>query len=252
MSEPVSGQAHPRLLVIIPAWNEELSVGNVVAGVRKSVPGAPILVIDDCSEDSTASVAASAGAEVVALPCHLGLGGCVQTGYKFGFEQGFDYVIRLDADGQHNPEDIPRILLALEQTGCEMVIGSRFLAGEGRHTSILRATGIVFLRVFLRVLLSASIRDPTSGFVGVNRRALAVFERTFPLSYPEIEMLAVLQRKRFRFHEISCIMFERRTGRSSIAGWRNLQYLACVVLGVFVNVLKFERRPGPRAGGNFE
>ncbi|MEP6716135.1 MAG: glycosyltransferase family 2 protein [Terriglobia bacterium] len=247
MIEQFSLPGSRRFLVIIPAWNEELSVGGVIASVREAVPGAPVIVIDDCSEDATASVAAAAGATTIRLPCHLGLGGCVQTGYKFGFEHGFDYVIRIDADGQHDPKDIPRIVEALEETGCEMVIGSRYLGPDGHFTSFLRRVGIVFLRLLLRGLLSASIRDPTSGFVGVNRRALAVFERVFPLSYPEIEILAVLQRRRFRFHEIPTTMFRRQAGRSSIAGWKHLHYLTCVVLGVFINVLKYDGpAPPPR------
>src|SRR5579863_9351921 len=117
----------PRMMVIVPAWNEEGAVGQVVRSVKELLPDIPVLVIDDYSDDSTASVAAMAGAQVLRLPVHLGLGGCVQTGYKLAFEMGFDYVVRVDGDGQHDAADIPRILEALYSTGAEVVIGSRFV-----------------------------------------------------------------------------------------------------------------------------
>jgi glycosyltransferase involved in cell wall biosynthesis len=233
----------PKVMVIVPALNEEAAVGGVVASIRQSLPDAPILVIDDCSEDATAYIAESAGARVLRLPMHLGLGGCVQTGYKLAFELGFDYVIRVDGDGQHEAADIPKILRALIETGAEVVIGSRFIESGGEHTSIPRFLGISFFRILLRVMLGRAIHDPTSGFVGVNRRALQVFARTFPLTYPEIEVLVILQRKRFRFHEVSCRMKPRLTGKSTITAVKSFRYMVHVLLGVFVNVLKFDAKP---------
>ncbi len=233
----------PRMMVIVPAWNEEGAVGQVVRSVKELLPDIPVLVIDDYSDDATASVAAMAGAQVLRLPVHLGLGGCVQTGYKLAFEMGFDYVIRVDGDGQHEVRDIPKILDALISTGAEVVIGSRFIADRGMHTSVARSVGISFFRLLLKPILGRAIHDPTSGFVGVNRRALQVFSRSFPLSYPEIEVLVVLQRRRFRFEEVSCRMYPRRTGTSSITMIRSLRYMLHVLLGVFVNVLKFDGTP---------
>lgn len=188
-----------RLLILIPAFNEEKAVAGVVKEVQAAVPGTPVLVVDDCSADGTRGEARNAGAQVLALPHHLGLGGCVQAGYRLAYELGYDYVIRVDGDGQHDPRDIPVILKALEHGDCEMVIGSRFVDSNGTHTSALRAIAIVFFRAVLRPILGRPVRDPTSGFVGVNRTALELFSATFPLEYPEIEALVVLQRKRFRF-----------------------------------------------------
>jgi glycosyltransferase involved in cell wall biosynthesis len=231
-----------KLLILIPAYNEEGAVGSVVEEVRAVMPGTPILVVDDCSEDATRHVAKQAGADVLPLPYHLGLGGCVQAGYRLAFELGYDYVIRVDGDGQHDPACIPEMLAALQRENCEMVIGSRFLNGDGEHTGVLRALGIVFFRAILRPILGRPVKDPTSGFVGVNRTALAVFSRSFPLEYPEIEALVVLQRKRFRFVEVPVRMRNRRAGRSTITALRSLYYPVHVLLGVFVNVLKFEGR----------
>src|SRR5437879_11392930 len=124
------------LLVIVRAFNEEGAVGNVVADVNRVMPDVPVLVVDDCSSDATVTVARDAGAEVLALPHHLGLGGCVQAGYKLAFELGFEFVIRVDGDGQHDARDIPKVFEALRSSGCEMVIGSRYLNGNGGGTSL--------------------------------------------------------------------------------------------------------------------
>jgi len=230
------------VLILIPAYNEEGAIASVVNEVWEVLPHAPILVVDDCSEDATISRARDAGARVLPLPAHLGLGGCVQAGYRLAFELGYDYVIRVDGDGQHDPRDIPAILETLRREDCEMVIGSRFLNGDGDHTNVARGLGIVFFRALLRLILGKPVHDPTSGFVGVNRTALGVFSRTFPLEYPEIEALVVLQRRRFRFVEVPCRMRPRKTGRSTITPMKSLYYMVHVLLGVFVNILKFEGR----------
>lgn len=229
-------------MILIPALDEEACIGGVIEEVREVLPRVPVLVVDDCSSDGTISAARAAGAQVLSLPHHLGLGGAVQAGYKLAFELGFDYVVRVDADGQHDPRDIPRILEALEREQCEMAIGSRFRNGSGEHSGILRAFGIMFFRAVLRPILGRPVLDPTSGFVGVNRTALALFSRSFPLEYPEIEALVVLQRKRFSFVEVPCRMRARRAGRTSITPLKSIYYMVHVLLGVFVNVLKFEGR----------
>ncbi len=226
-------------LIVIPAYNEQGAIAGVVNEIRALYPGQPVLVIDDCSVDATKDLARNAGAQVLPLPCHLGLGGCVQAGYKLAFELGYQYVIRVDGDGQHDPADIPRILAELRTSGCQMVIGSRF---SQKQTSLLRGLGIHVFRMILRPILGKPVYDPTSGFVGVNRQALEVFTKSFPLEYPEIETLVVLQRKRFRFKEIACNMRPRQAGRSSITPVKSLYYIVHVLLGVFVNVLKFEGR----------
>ena len=231
-----------RVLVLIPAFNEEANVGGVIDEVRAAMPGTPILVVDDCSVDATRTRARTAGVKVLALPHHLGLGGCVQAGYKLAYELGFQFVIRVDGDGQHDARDIPRVFERLKSTGCEMVIGSRFVGDIGSRTGAVRSLGIRFFRLVLRPVLGKEVHDPTSGFVGVNRLALNVFRNSFPLEYPEIEALVVLQRRRFRFEEVSCKMRPRTTGRSTITALKSLYYVVHVLLGVFVNVLKFDRR----------
>lgn len=230
------------LLILVPAFNEERAVGEVVREIHEVLPGVPVLVVDDCSRDATRDIAKAAGAHVLSLPHHLGLGGCVQAGYKLAHELGFARVIRVDGDGQHDPRDIPKILRVLKECDCEMVIGSRFVEGGQAYTSFLRGLGIRFFRLVLRPILGKPVRDPTSGFVGVNRAALEVFSKSFPLEYPEIEALVVLQRRAFRFEEVPCNVRPRRAGRSTITALKSFYYIIHVLLGVFVNVLKYEGR----------
>ncbi|MEQ1884131.1 MAG: glycosyltransferase family 2 protein [Bryobacteraceae bacterium] len=231
-----------KLLVLIPAFNEEGAVGSVIREVQAALPGTPVLVVDDCSKDATVHVARKAGARVLSAPYHLGLGGCVQAGYRLAYELGYDYVVRVDGDGQHDPRYIPLVLETLQREGCEMVIGSRFVDGAGKHTSHARGLAIIFFRAILRPILGKPVHDPTSGFVGVNRTALEVFSHTFPLEYPEIEALVVLQRRRFRFVEVPVQMRRRQAGRSTITPLKSIYYMLHVLLGVFVNILKFEAK----------
>jgi hypothetical protein len=237
-----AGSDRGGLLVLIPAFNEEAAIGAVIREIREVMPNTPVVVVDDCSVDATVAFTRAAGAEVLPLPHHLGLGGAVQAGYRLAFELGYNYVIRIDGDGQHDPHDIPKIYETLRSSKCEMVIGSRFVNGEFEPSSFLRGIGIRFFRLVLRPILGKPVRDPTSGFVGVNRAALQVFSRSFPLEYPEIETLVVLQRKAFRFVEVPCAMRPRMGGRSTITPAKSLYYIFHVLMGVFVNVLKYEGR----------
>ncbi|HXN46678.1 MAG TPA: glycosyltransferase family 2 protein [Bryobacteraceae bacterium] len=230
------------LLILVPAFNEAAAIGRVVQEIHDVVPGVPVVVVDDCSKDATAQIAREAGARVLRLPFHLGLGGAVQAGYRLAYELGYEFVIRVDGDGQHDPAYIAKVYEALRTNACEMVIGSRFEDRVVNHSSFLRGLGIRFFRLVLRPILGKPVHDPTSGFVGVNRAALQVFSSSFPLEYPEIETLVVLQRKRFRFVEIPCRMRERMGGRSSITAVKSLYYIFHVLMGVFVNVLKYEGR----------
>jgi glycosyltransferase involved in cell wall biosynthesis len=230
-----------RTLLLVPAFNEEECIAQVVLEARQVVPEVDVLVANDCSTDATAANARSAGATVITVPHHLGLGGVLQAGYRLAYELGYDYVVRIDGDGQMDPRDIPAVIEALRTSGCEMVIGSRYLDEDDGHTSVVRGLGIRFFRAVLRPILGKTVRDPTSGFVGVNRKALEVFSNSFPLEYPEIEALVVLRRRAFHFVEVPCRIRARRTGRSTITPLKSVYYIVHVLLGVLVNILKFER-----------
>ncbi|MDA1236637.1 MAG: glycosyltransferase family 2 protein [Acidobacteria bacterium] len=240
-----------RLLVLVPAYNEEGAVGQVIQAVQRVLPGTPVLVVDDGSSDETTATAKRAGAEVVRLPHHLGLGGAVQTGYRFAFEQGFERVVRLDGDGQHPAEEIPSLLAKMDAGGYDMVTGSRYLERNGYQTQALRRFGGWVFSIILRPILGKRISDPTSGFIAVNRNALAVFSHSFPLEYPEIEALVVLRRKAMSFAETPVHMKPRLAGVSTIGSWSAVYYMVRVLLGVLVNVIKYEKRfhTTPWAGG---
>jgi hypothetical protein len=229
-----------KVVLLIPAYNESTSIGTVVREVRGLYPLLRVIVCDDCSTDGTPALAAAAGAEVVQLPCHLGLGGCIQTGYRLAYEMGIQAVVRIDGDGQHNPLDIPRLLEVLQATGFEMVIGVRPKGADPVSSSLLRAIGSSFFKLLLRPILGRPVADPTSGFVAVNRRALEVFSLSFPLDYPEIETLVVLQRRAFRFEEVPVQMRPRMAGRSSIRGVKYFYFMLHVLLGVLVNIMRLD------------
>ncbi|HZL57313.1 MAG TPA: glycosyltransferase family 2 protein [Bryobacteraceae bacterium] len=238
---------HRKLMVIVPALNEEAAIGDVVRSVRKVLPGTPVLVIDDHSSDGTARAARDAGADVVRLDSHSGLGICLRTGYRIALERGCDYVIRVDGDGQHEARDIPAVLNALLATGADAVIGSRFI-GAGRWRSPwVRSVGIGLFRRLLTPILGRVVHDPTSGFVGVNRRALRVFANALPLVCPEIGALLMLRRINFLVHEIPCRMHPRRTGRSSFNFAKSIQYalhaLSGIAVGAFRQRIPMEQTP---------
>ncbi|MBI1353572.1 MAG: glycosyltransferase [Acidobacteria bacterium] len=229
------------LLVLIPCYNEEAAIGVTIGQVR-AVVDAPVVVVDDGSWDGTANVARVAGAEVLQLPHHLGLGGAVQMGYRFAFEHGFERVVRVDGDGQHVAEDIPKLLAELDEGDVDLVAGSRFLGPSDYPVQRLRRWGGLLFSAVLRPILGQRITDPTSGFIAVNRQALEVFSRSFPLEYPEIEALVVLKRKALRFCEVPARMRPRIAGTSTITRWKAVYYMVRVLLGVLVNVIKYERR----------
>jgi glycosyltransferase involved in cell wall biosynthesis len=241
-----------RLAVIVPAWNEAEAVAGVVSAVRKAVPDAAILVIDDHSADGTARVAEEAGASVIRLPVHAGLGGCLRAGYVTAFDAGFDFVIRVDGDGQHEAADIPSVLKALKETGCDAVIGSRFVRPNGWRSPIARAVGIALFRELLAPVLGQTIHDPTSGFVGFSRRAVEVLASELPPVYPEIGALILLRRHHLRFQEIPCRMYPRRTGQSSFTARRSLHYTVSVLLGLLCNAIRSSFMLTRTSGRRFE
>ncbi|HEM62606.1 MAG TPA: glycosyltransferase family 2 protein, partial [Chloroflexi bacterium] len=208
--------APTRLLVIIPAYNEGESLGRVVAQVQTHVPSADILVIDDGSSDNTPVVARDAGALVLSLPQNLGIGAATQTGYIFAHEMGYDVVVRIDADGQHHPAEIPKLLSALSEDSVRVAIGSRFLHGGSHATSLARRLGIRILANLISTITGQQVTDPTSGFQVLHREALALCARYFPHDYPEPESRVLMHRAGLQVKEIPVSVGPRLAGRSSI------------------------------------
>ena len=188
--------------------------------------------------------AAAAGAAVVSLPFNLGIGGAVQTGFKYALEHGYDTVIRLDGDGQHDPQQIPNLLAPLERDEADVVVGSRFAEGGGDDKApFARRAGIGWFAQLVSLLTRQKLTDTTSGFQAVNARAIRLFAADYPHDYPEVEAAVMVVRHRLRILEVPAQMRGRETGRSSITLLRSLYYAIKVTLALFVGI--FRRRVVP-------
>src|SRR5262245_43447702 len=192
-----------RTLVFIPAWNEEDSIAAVIAGVRKSLPEADLLVIDDGSKDATVARACEAGALVASLPFNQGLGAALQTGYLYALREGYDFCAHLDADGQHPPAEVARLLAEVRADRADLVIGSRYRerggaagdgekeagAGDDYKPTISRRIGTSVFRFFLTLATRQRFTDTTSGMRAANRRVMQLFSENYSPDFAEIESL---------------------------------------------------------------
>ncbi len=236
-----------RSLAVIPAYNEAASVGAVVESAIAELPGWDVVVIDDGSDDETAVVAARAGAHVVSTPYNLGIGGAVQTGFIFARDSGYQRMVQIDGDGQHETAAVATLEQSMADSGADMVCGSRFL-GEGDHypAPISRRTGIHIFAFLLSSFLRQRVTDPTSGFRLYNRRAIELFAADYPPDYPEVEVVLMLHQHRLKMAEVSVQMQLRQNGNSSISSGKSAYYMVKVLLALFVGLLR-ARKPG-RAG----
>ncbi|MCW2995231.1 MAG: glycosyltransferase family 2 protein [Conexibacter sp.] len=230
---------HPDLLVVIPAYNEAANLAAVVADVRASLPGADVLVIDDGSADDTARIGNAAGAKVLRLPVNSGYGVALQTGYKYAVRQGYTRVAQMDADGQHKAGFMPDLLALVEGGSADIVIGSRFLDGDGHYEpSRARKIGMgIFSRMASRIM-SQHVTDPTSGYQ-VMRIDVARFfcSDVYPADYPDADILILLHRSGFRVSEVG-VQMRMPTGKSMHSGHRSLYYIYKMFLSILVTMLR--------------
>ncbi len=232
-------QLSPRLLILVPAYNEEGAIAQVVGSIVRVVPEADILVVDDGSADQTRLRAEAAGAQVVRHPFNLGIGGTVQTGLKFARQHHYDYVIRLDGDGQHDPDQIPMFLRVLQDDVADVVVGSRFLnPGHTMRIPIARRIGIIVFARTVSLLTREKATDTTSGYFGLNRKAIITLASFMPQDYPEVEGRVILHKARLRTIEIPTRMRSRVSGVSSINTWRSVYYALKVTVAALVCALK--------------
>jgi glycosyltransferase involved in cell wall biosynthesis len=224
-----------RLVAIVPAWNEAGAIGDVVDEVKGMDPNTEVVVIDDASSDDTAAIAAAHGATVLRLPFNVGIGGAVQTGFRYALDEGYDRAVRLDGDGQHDASQISRILAPIDARDADLVIGSRFVDPGGAYRPPLaRRIGI---RVFARLVSTLGrqqVTDTTSGFVALNRAGIELFAAEYPHDYPEVEATLVALRSGLRLAQVQVEMRERTTGTSSITFVRSLYYIVKVTLALLV------------------
>ena len=211
-----------RRIAIVPAFNEEASIARVVGELLAYDSGLRVVVVDDGSTDGTAEIARSAGAKVLSLPFNLGIGGAVQTGFRYAWEQGFDIAIRADGDGQHDPAELDAILRPVLADEADVAVGSRFIGGDGYQSSLSRRAGIRLLAWIVSALTRQRITDPTSGFQAANRLGIRLFDADYPHDYPEAEATVMVFKHRLRLQEVPVRMRARESGRSSITTVRSV------------------------------
>ncbi len=219
-----------RTLVFIPAWNEETSVAAVIAGVRERLPDADVLVVDDGSVDRTAVVARDAGALVASLPFNQGLGAALQTGYLYALRQGYEFCAHLDADGQHPPPEVARLLEEVEADRADLVIGSRYRDPGQAETddyrpTISRRIGTSVFRFFLTLATRQRFTDTTSGMRAANRRVMQLFSENYSPDFAEIESLQLAVRQGLRVEEVPVRMLERAGGTSFLTPLRSAFFI---------------------------
>src|SRR5215203_1417126 len=235
-------------LVIVPAYNEARTVGEVVRSLHTHVPDFDVLVIGDGSTDGTKDVATAAGAKTLLMPFNLGIGGAVQAGFVYALENGYDYVLQFDADGQHIANEIAPLRAAMaDDPSLDMVCGSRFLSAEhGYPAPISRRTGIHIFAFLLSRIIGQRVSDPTSGFRLYNRRAISLFARDYPHDYPEVEAVLMVHYHRLHMTEVPVRMLLRGGGVSSIRSGKSVYYMIKVLLAIFIGMAR--SRPVPEPG----
>jgi len=232
-----------RTLAIVPAYNEALNIGRVIDELRAFDPSLEIVVISDGSSDRTAEVAAELGTHVLKLPFNIGIGGAVQTGFRYAWENGYELAVRCDGDGQHDPAELGKVLAPVLAGDVDICVGSRFAGGDGYRSSATRRVGIRLLAAVVSVISRQRVTDTTSGFQALNRRAIGLFAADYPHDYPEVEGMVMTMRHGLRLSEVPVAMREREFGSSSITALRSIYYMVKVLTALFVGL--FRRPVGP-------
>lgn len=227
-----------KTLIIIPAFNEEKSIIGVIFDCKKYQPDADVLVINDCSKDETPKRARDAGANVINLPINLGIGGAMQTGYLYAKENNYDKAIQVDGDGQHNPEEIKKLLEGQEKDNAGLVIGSRFVSKSDFKQTMGRMLGIQILSFLSGLLTGQRVKDVTSGFRLADRTVIKIFADYYPSDYPEPEVIIMLKKKGIKVVEIPVKMNLRKGGVSSITPLKSIYYMIKVMSSMLIQKLR--------------
>ncbi len=231
-----------RVLAIVPAYNEEITIQSVVQEIVDKVPGIVVCVVNDGSYDNTADVAKKSGAVVISHPFNMGIGAAVQTGFIYAIRNNFDVAVQVDADGQHDPSFIMKMVSDLTQMNADVVSGSRFIKKGGYKSSFLRRIGIVIFEIINRLVVGQKITDSTSGFRAFSKRAIVFLADKYPEDYPEPEVLIILKKNGYKVIEIPVEMRNRQGGQSSIKGYKSLHYMAKVILAILMQSVKREAK----------
>ena len=239
MAERLNEQKKENILVVIPALNEEEQIATVVQQVTEQVPEAQILVVNDGSSDRTEQKALACGAKVLSHPFNMGYGVALQTGYKYAWKYGFDYVLQMDGDGQHDAQYLRVLLSEVKEGKVDVVIGSRFLREGGYHVPLLRRMGMLLFGFIASRVSGQKITDPTSGYQALGRRVIEFYTRdAFPGDYPDADVLVMLHRAGLRVQEVPVAMRPNSNGRSMHSGLKPLYYIYKMLLSIALNLMR--------------
>jgi glycosyltransferase involved in cell wall biosynthesis len=230
-----------KILIVIPAYNEEECIVDVLDRIQRVDPSLDIVVIDDSSTDKTAQLVREHGSKVIHLPANMGIGGAVQTGFIYAVREGYDIVVQQDGDGQHDPAYIKDVIAPILRGEADCVVGSRYTKEDpdiDYKTPFFRKVGMVFSAFLLKMASGKLIRDTTSGFRALNFKAFEFFSREYPTDHPEAEALMMLLHKGFRIQEVPVKMKSRKTGTSSFDNFRAIQYPFRVIVGLLGILIK--------------
>jgi len=226
-----------RILLVIPAFNEEMNIGKLLDKLIK-LPY-DIVVINDSSKDRTKEIVKSyKTVKLINLSLNLGIGGAVQTGFKYAYYNNYDIVVQVDGDGQHNPEFINDLISPIKKNIADLVIGSRFIKKEGFQSSFIRRIGIKIFQILNIILIGKSIRDSTSGFRAINKKVLKILKDNYATDFPEPESIVLLNKYDIKISEIPVIMNIREKGSSSISGFKSIYYMIKVIISMIVEHLR--------------
>lgn len=223
-----------KILVIIPAYNEEENIVNTVTALKEKCPDVDYIIINDCSTDRTEKICEKNGFNYISLPINLGIGGGIQTGYRYAYKNGYDVAVQFDGDGQHNAEYIHDLVKPIGEGKADMVIGSRFIEKKGFQTSSMRRAGIGILGFVLRICGGGKITDATSGFRATSREVTGFFSSNYAQDYPEPESIIAASTSGFRIKEVPVVMNDRTAGVSSISPFKSVYYMIKVTLAILI------------------
>ena len=230
---------------IVPAYNEEGSIAKVVEALNafatQSNIKLSVVVVNDCSKDKTGLIINTLNCIAIHLPVNLGIGGAVQTGFKYAYRNGFDFAFQVDGDGQHPPAEIEKLLEGQRQFNSNVTIGSRFLEGEGFQSSFMRKMGIRYFKFLLKAFTGFKITDSTSGFRLLDHKALELVCKYYPDEYPEPEAIVLYSKNHLKVAEVAVIMKDRETGSSSIGFFASLYYMAKVSLAIVFSYIRMQK-----------
>lgn len=231
-----------KTLIIIPAYNEAENIQKVIEDIKTNYPQYDYLIVNDCSKDTTEQICKENNYNFVSLPVNLGIGGGVQTGYRYAYMNGYDIAVQHDGDGQHDPAYIEKVIQPIVDGQADITIGSRFLEGEGFQSSSSRRAGIKFLSTLIRICSGAKVKDVTSGFRAVNREYIKMYAEDYPIDYPEPEAIVQAKLAGARIQEIPVVMRERENGVSSINLKRSIYYMAKVTIAIVICRIEHRRK----------